>query len=58
MNIKLKKDSYKLYLRFGFNGRPTRISALGIDEEGDSLYITVVEKIFNYKQFYDSKRTI
>ena len=46
MNIKLKKDSYKLYLRFSFNGRPTRISALGIDEEGDYLYITVVEKVF------------
>ena len=46
MNIKLKKDSYKLYLRFSFSGRPTRISALGIDEEGDSLYITVVEKVF------------
>ena len=44
--LKLKKDSYKLYLRFGFNGRPTRISALGINEEGDSLYITVVEKVF------------
>ena len=44
MNIKLKKDSYKLYLRFGFNGRPTRISALGIDEEGDDLYIEVLRK--------------